>query len=368
MTDETPISDDHGTDTPQPTGDERPIPAADTAPAPPGRSRLRRVLNGLGILLLLLVVVPFVVYAVPGLVGADASFVVLSGSMEPAISAGDVVVVESVPSEAVAVDDVITYSRSQDAATVTHRVVDVDDTGDERVFYTKGDANEEADQRPVPASALVGAVVLTIPYIGYVIQFVGTTTGFALLVVLPFGALLLTEAVALLRRRRDDGAVPGQAPAEAPAPPADVAAATTQVGSTGGDQQPSAGARAPTRHSSGEAPGRHPVPADDATPSDDAAGVAISRTDMLLTLGVLVVVLPYVVFVAIELRTALAIGVAVGFGTAFALLAGVFVTAWLRERSGASPARQPTADPPPAASDGGTTPDGDADPVPEADP
>ncbi|NHX35167.1 MULTISPECIES: signal peptidase I [Halolamina] len=279
------------------------------------RVTLRRVLNVLGVLLLLAVVAPFVVYAVPGVVGADASFVVLSGSMEPAISAGDVVVVESVPPGAIAVDDVVTYSRSDEGATVTHRVIEVDDTGDERVFYTKGDANEDADQRPVPASALVGSVVLTIPYIGYVIQFVGTRTGFALLVVLPFGALLVTEVGSYLRRRRHGD---GQATErESPAPVRTTA----------------------ERDASTEA-------------------VAISSTDMLLTLGVLAAVLPYLGFVALQRESALSIGIAVGFGTAFALLAGVFISARLRERSQASGTRDSAVpDRPTAASDGGTTPE-----------
>lgn len=308
------------------------------------RPSLRSVLNVLGIVLLLAIVAPFVVYAVPGVVGADASFVVLSGSMEPSISAGDVVVAESMPPAAVAVDDVITFSRTDEGATVTHRVIDIDDTGDERVFYTKGDANEDPDQRPVPASALVGTVVVTIPYIGYVIQFVGTTTGFALLVVLPFGALVVTEAVSLLRRRRRASAdTEPPSPAQERQPTSvDIAAAAPHVSRANGD--------GPVR------PLRPPRASySKASPSTEGASgtMAIASTDILLTIGVLAAVLPYLAFVALEQQSALSIGVAVGFGTAFALLAGVFLTARLAERSNtaSTPSR------PRAASDGGSVPE-----------
>ena len=313
----------------------------------PGDSRrvtLRRGLNALGIVLLLAVVAPFVVYAVPGVVGADASFVVLSGSMEPAISAGDVVVVESVPPATVAVDDVITYSRSEEAATVTHRVIDIEGTGDGRVFYTKGDANEDPDQRPVPASALVGTVVLTIPYIGYVIQFVGTTTGFALLVVLPFAALLISEVAMFLRRRRK-GETGAERTTSERRPPTDVAAAAPHAPQRNGDGP----VREAPAHTEGPAH-TESRPAEQSTESADA--VEISSTDMVLTLGVLGAVLPYAVYVAVEQQSALSIGVAVGFGTAFVLLAGVFLTTRLRERSQGHPARSPPAEPT-AASDGG---------------
>ena len=50
------------------------------------------VLRAVALVLVVALVVPFVVFAVPQVVGGDASFVVISGSMEPAISVGDAVV------------------------------------------------------------------------------------------------------------------------------------------------------------------------------------------------------------------------------------------------------------------------------------
>ncbi|MFB6096119.1 MAG: signal peptidase I [Haloferacaceae archaeon] len=145
------------------------------------------------LVVLLLVVSPFAVFAVPQVVGADHSYVVLSGSMEPAIGVGDVVLVERVSPRDVVVGDVITFAVGNGEIPTTHRVVRVVDGEAGLAFQTKGDANEDPDPALVDANNLVGRVALTIPLIGYVIEFVGTTLGFALLVALPIGLLAAME-------------------------------------------------------------------------------------------------------------------------------------------------------------------------------
>jgi signal peptidase I len=162
-----------------------------------GRGRARDVL---AVLLLLALLAPFAIYAVPGAIGADQSYVVLTGSMEPAISPGDAVVVDAVDPAAIVAGDVITFERSaaNDVPT-THRVVDVVNGDAGLAFVTKGDANEDADAGVVTPDRVVGKVVLTIPFIGYVVQFVNSPTGFVALVVLPLGLLLLTEVWSVIR-------------------------------------------------------------------------------------------------------------------------------------------------------------------------
>jgi signal peptidase len=142
--------------------------------------------------------------------------------MEPALSPGDAVVVDAVDAGAIAVGDVITFRRTAgDDVPTTHRVVDVV-TGEAGVaFETKGDANEDADASLVTPDRLVGKVVLTIPYIGYVVQFVNSPAGFLALVVVPLGLLLLTEVWNMLGRRDPDaGATAAETSAVTAAPAA----------------------------------------------------------------------------------------------------------------------------------------------------
>jgi signal peptidase I len=161
----------------------------------------RTALRALGVLLVLALVVPFVIFAVPQAAGADSSFVVLSGSMEPAISVGDAVVVAEVDGDDVRVGDVITYVTADRAAPTTHRVIEIQQTAAGPEFVTQGDNNEDPDASTVTPDRLVGRVMLTIPFIGYVVQFVGTTTGFALLVATPIALLVVTELWSLYKRR-----------------------------------------------------------------------------------------------------------------------------------------------------------------------
>jgi signal peptidase I len=161
-------------------------------------------LRAVGILLVLALVVPFVIFAVPQAVGGDASFVVVSGSMEPAIAVGDAVVVAEVSGENVRVGDVITYVTADRSAPTTHRVIEIQETAAGPEFVTQGDNNEDPDASTVTPDRLVGRVMLTIPFIGYVVEFVGTTIGFALLVATPIALLVLTELWSLYKRHSED--------------------------------------------------------------------------------------------------------------------------------------------------------------------
>lgn len=162
-------------------------------------STVRRAIHALALLAIVLVVVVFAVQAFPQAVGADHSYVVLSSSMEPTISPGDVVIVSETDPTTIAAGDVITYRQSASGTPITHRVLDVVETENGLVFETKGDANEDPDPKPVDANAVIGTVVFTIPLIGHVVLFANTTLGSVLLIGLPFLLLGLAEAIAIAR-------------------------------------------------------------------------------------------------------------------------------------------------------------------------
>lgn len=160
----------------------------------------RRYLNAAGVLLVGLVLIPFVIFAFPQVAGASHAYIVLSDSMSPHINAGDVVVVDDVPTSRIDEGDVITFRRpGAEAEKVTHRVVKVVQRDGERHFRTKGDANEEPDPELVPRSNVVGLVRFHIPLIGHVISFGSTTTGTVTLVIVPAILLIVNEVVTLYR-------------------------------------------------------------------------------------------------------------------------------------------------------------------------
>ncbi|MFY9385524.1 MAG: signal peptidase I [Dethiobacteria bacterium] len=107
-------------------------------------------------------------------------FTVMSGSMEPAVKVGSVVVVQPLPPEAVQPGDIITYRSETGRNFITHRVARINSEG-ALLFYTMGDANEALDPLPAQARQLVGKVALSVPYLGYLLFFFRTRAGLMLL-------------------------------------------------------------------------------------------------------------------------------------------------------------------------------------------
>lgn len=168
----------------------------------PGRKRL---LNGIGLLLIVLLVAPFVAFAVPQAIGANGSYIVMSGSMEPTIQTGGVVwAYEPEDPSSLQEGTIITYDVDDDRREVTtHRIVDVQSREGNRVYVTQGDANDEPDPYVVGPSDVIGVVPsvygqpVRLPFVGRFLLFAQTQMGLGLLVFLPAGLLVLTEVWSL---------------------------------------------------------------------------------------------------------------------------------------------------------------------------
>ena len=106
-------------------------------------------------------------------------YVVLSGSMEPTYHAGSLIYVKTVDDKRLQVGDPITYMVSQDTV-VTHRIVEViPDPEDPDVlrYRTKGDANSAADSNMVHFQNVIGRPVFSIPFLGYVSDYIQNPPG-----------------------------------------------------------------------------------------------------------------------------------------------------------------------------------------------
>lgn len=126
------------------------------------------------------------------------AFVVLSGSMEPKIKTGSVVF--TAPKAEYRENDIITFFANPQQkdlrkvqAVITHRVVKVHDDEGRQTFTTKGDANNSADRESVTAAAVLGRVVLMIPYLGYAVAFAKTQTGLIVLIIIPATLIVYSE-------------------------------------------------------------------------------------------------------------------------------------------------------------------------------
>lgn len=270
---------------------------------------VKQIASVLGLVLLIALVAPFVVYALPGAIGGEASFIVLSGSMEPGISSGDAVIVSERAPESIEVGDVITFVRGQQSTPVTHRVVGVEEIAGGVSFQTKGDANEDVDPEPVPGANVIGVVTLTIPYIGYVVQTVNSPVGFVALVVVPIGLLVLTELWSLFAASRN---VPPESEA------ADERGADAKDGTGKTDETESARPAETDGESGGET-------------------LSISAGELRLAALALALLTPYIAYVAVQLRTTLALSVAFGSALGLLTVGGLWLSAvWEARSAGAT--------------------------------
>lgn len=130
-------------------------------------------------------------------------YVVRGASMEPTIPIGSVVFVHQVDPRGVVPGQIITYEAAN-GTVVTHRVVARSEVAGATAFETKGDANQASDVSPIPASAVVGDVELSVPAVGSVIVSLSSTAGEIMLIFFLGGFLLaawfIDELLATLRR------------------------------------------------------------------------------------------------------------------------------------------------------------------------
>lgn len=117
---------------------------------------------------------------------------VQSGSMEPSIKIGSVVIVQ--PASDYKTGDVITVSEPANRkVSLTHRITEVKERDGKTFYVTKGDANETPDSEERPKENVVGKVLFSIPYVGYPISFAKTRDGLVVLVIIPATIIVYSE-------------------------------------------------------------------------------------------------------------------------------------------------------------------------------
>lgn len=144
------------------------------------------------IILALLLVAGSVAISVLDFPGSYKLLAVQSGSMEPVIKMGSVVMVQ--PADNYQKGDVITFTdprRPKDS--VTHRIFEVKTDLGKEVFITKGDANNSPDMETVSRERVLGKALFSIPLVGFVISFAKTQMGFILMIIVPATVIVYSE-------------------------------------------------------------------------------------------------------------------------------------------------------------------------------
>lgn len=136
---------------------------------------LRKICNFLTTVVIIILAAVAIVLIAPRLLGCQ-TMAVLSGSMEPEISVGSIVITKEAEPSLIEVGDIITYRLSGNTM-VTHRVIENDTVSGQLIL--QGDANDTPDASPVAYSNVVGKVALHLPLLGYLSIYIKTPLGIA---------------------------------------------------------------------------------------------------------------------------------------------------------------------------------------------
>lgn len=134
------------------------------------------------------------------------AYVIVSPSMVPTIMVNDAIVVKREEGLQLDIGDIITFSSadpSYPGLTVTHRIVgkQMSQSG-EYIFRTKGDNNNIEDPSLVDEGSVYGKVILKIPKLGYIRNFLLTSYGFIICIVIPSVSIIVLDIVKFLKRKK----------------------------------------------------------------------------------------------------------------------------------------------------------------------
>jgi len=159
---------------------------------------LRNIFNAVYWLLIsaLIIIAASSAFSALKIPGGLKMLVVQSGSMEPTIKTGSVILIKK--QDTYSTGDIISFVGAGSDST-THRVTKTNIVKGKEIFNTKGDVNQGEDQETIGIESILGKTVFTVPYLGYLIAFTKTQQGFIFLIVIPATIIIFSEILNIKR-------------------------------------------------------------------------------------------------------------------------------------------------------------------------
>lgn len=124
--------------------------------------------------------------------------IVKSGSMEPAIMTGSIIVIK--PSPEYKVGEIITFGKDDKRNIPTsHRINATRMEQGKMLYTTKGDSNNSPDGKEISQNEIIGKVIFKMPYLGYVLDMARKPIGFIFLVGVPALAIIYDEIIKIVK-------------------------------------------------------------------------------------------------------------------------------------------------------------------------
>lgn len=134
-------------------------------------------------------------------------YVIITPSMVPTIKVKDAVLVRRMKDSELEIGDIITFKSTDERytdLTITHRIVGTQSISNGSLVYrTKGDNNRLEDSEVVTFKNIYGKVILKLPKLGYIRDFISKPIGFIFLIILPLIGIIAIN-ISVLKRKVEE--------------------------------------------------------------------------------------------------------------------------------------------------------------------
>lgn len=120
-------------------------------------------------------------------------YIVESGSMLPTLKVNSMIVVKEIAPEEIQIGDMVSYYGENTKTRVTHRVVDIKDKGN--TFITRGDANNVNDSNPLEKDRVIGKVIFSIPFLGFIFELLSKPVTIFLLAIMGIAWIVIPKLI-----------------------------------------------------------------------------------------------------------------------------------------------------------------------------
>lgn len=160
--------------------------------------KIKKVLSSISTFLTVLLITGILIMLIMQLMGIRP-YIVMSGSMEPAIHTGSICFVDTEKEYYnIRTNDIIAFKAGRNTL-VTHRVITVTDSG----LVTKGDANDVSDGLSTTEENYIGKTLFSVPYAGYWSMALQTDSGKIIIGTAVAGLFLSTLVSAVKERKKN---------------------------------------------------------------------------------------------------------------------------------------------------------------------
>lgn len=124
------------------------------------------------------------------------AYVITTNSMEPELKKDDVVIIKKAKEKNLKQGDIITFK--QNGETITHRIVEIEEIEEGKLYITKGDNNNVQDEQGLLFDQIEGKLIIKIPQLGKMVSMF--KNGIIIVLVLLISAIIYLNKITTKER------------------------------------------------------------------------------------------------------------------------------------------------------------------------